>query len=230
MPTALHRRLFLSKLLAVPAVIWLAGCAESSTPVASRAGVAPAPSQPATPSGASAPPAGQPDAAAALAPTLACGGEDELTAAQTEGPYFKPNSPLRVSLIEDGSVGTRLMVSGYVLTKSCQPVAQALLDFWHADSTGEYDNSGFHYRGHQFTSTDGKFTLQTVLPGQYTGRTRHIHVKVQAPNQPVLTTQLYFAGEPRNGQDGIFDEALLMTVQDVAEGKQAAFNIVLNLA
>ena len=122
------------------------------------------------------------------------------------------------------------MVSGYVLTKSCQPVAQALLDFWHADSTGEYDNSGFRYRGHQFTGADGKFTLETVLPGQYTGRTRHIHVKVQAPNQPVLTTQLYFAGEPRNGQDGIIDEALLMTVQDVAEGKQAAFNIVLNLA
>ena len=60
-------------------------------------------------------------------------------------------------------------------------------------------------------------------PGLYTGRTRHIHVKVQRPRGQVLTTQLYFPGEPDNEGDGIFDEALLMDVS----GARAAYDFVL---
>ncbi len=67
------------------------------------------------------------------------------------------------------------------------------------------------------------------MPGLYTGRTRHIHVKVQAPDRPVLTTQLYFPGEPDNASDGIFDEALLMDVADTADGKSATYAFVLEL-
>jgi protocatechuate 3,4-dioxygenase beta subunit len=63
----------------------------------------------------------------------------------------------------------------------------------------------------------------------YPGRTRHIHVKVQAPGQPVLTTQLYFPGEPRNQQDGIYAEALLLDeYADAAGGKTGAFRFVLD--
>jgi protocatechuate 3,4-dioxygenase beta subunit len=51
------------------------------------------------------------------------------------------------------------------------------------------------------------------VPGLYTGRTRHIHVKVQRPHGTVLTTQLYFPGEPENDTDSIFDAALLMDVR-----------------
>ena len=91
-----------------------------------------------------------------------------------------------------------------VVGTSCRPVERALLDFWQADSNGEYDNQGYRLRGHQFTDAKGRFHLETVVPGLYTGRTRHIHVKVQAPNRPVLTTQLYFPGEPANERDGIF--------------------------
>jgi protocatechuate 3,4-dioxygenase beta subunit len=67
------------------------------------------------------------------------------------------------------------------------------------------------------------------MSGLYPGRTRHFHVKVQAPNRPVLTTQLYFPGEPRNARDGIFNPALLMAIQDSAGGKVAAFNFVLDI-
>ena len=55
-----------------------------------------------------------------LAATPACGG---TTAAQTEGPYSKPQSPLRAFLIEPGMGGERLQLSGQVLTRSCRPVA-----------------------------------------------------------------------------------------------------------
>ena len=66
------------------------------------------------------------------------------------------------------------------------------------------------------------------MPGLYTGRTRHIHVKVQAPDGPVLTTQLYFPGEPANDRDGIFSpELLLGDVRVVGGARQGSFTFVL---
>jgi hypothetical protein len=53
---------------------------------------------------------------------------------------------------------------------------------------------------------------------------------VQAPNQSVLTTQLYFPGEPQNESDRIFRPACLLDVQDAPDGKLGSFNFVLQLA
>jgi protocatechuate 3,4-dioxygenase beta subunit len=116
-----------------------------------------------------------------------------------------------------------------VFSTKCQPIAHALLDFWQADSNGNYDNTGFRLRGHQYTDNQGRYSLETVVPGEYPGRTRHIHVKVQAPGHPVLTTQLYFPGEARNNSDGIFSPELLMHVQNTTNGQLATFNFVLAL-
>ena len=132
---------------------------------------------------------------------LTCG---EITAAQTEGPFFKPKSPERRSLLENDSGKDRLLVTGVVLSRACKPVANALLDFWHSDEAGEYDNRGNRYRGHQFSDAQGRFRLETIVPAQYPGRTRHIHVKVQAPGRRILTTQLYFPGDPGNARDGLY--------------------------
>ena len=156
----------------------------------------------------------------------ACTSPAALTLAQTEGPYYKAKSPERTALLEPGMGGTKLIVTGYVLTKDCQPIANAWLDFWQADDHGVYDNAGYRLRGHLFTDETGRFTLATILPGEYPGRTEHIHVKVQAPNGPILTTQLYFPGVAANDRDSIFDPALLADVQDTATGKVATFNFV----
>ena len=102
------------------------------------------------------------------------------------------------------------------------------MEFWQADDKGAYDNAGYTLRGHQFTDEAGRYRLETILPGLYPGRTLHIHVKVQAPNGPVLTTQLFVPGEPHNQTDQIFDPKLLMTIQDAAEGKLGTFHFVLN--
>ncbi len=248
--TATARRTFLRACLAMPASFVLAACAGQS---AGEVTPQPAAPSPPTPTSAPAPPtptalaptqplptqlpptqpptqlpptqAAQP---AALQPTPACNDDDE-TPAQTEGPYYTPNTPERASLIEPGITGTRLVVSGQVLTTGCVPVARALLDFWHADDGGAYDNAGYRLRGHQFTDDQGRYTLETIVPGLYTGRTRHIHVKVQAPNQAVLTTQLYFPDEAGNSSDGIFRSELVMQVQDVADGKAGAFDFVLDV-
>jgi len=164
-----------------------------------------------------------------LTPTPFCDDGDDPTPPQTEGPYFKPSSPRRTSLITSTTPGVRLTVSGFVFGLACQPIANALLDFWQADNNGVYDNTGFKFRGHQFTGPDGKFTLQTIVPGLYPGRTRHIHVKVQAPGRPILTTQLYFPNEPRNNTDTIFDPRLLMTVRNVGTGREGLYDFVLNV-
>ena len=169
-----------------------------------------------------------PSSPTSLEPTPACDdGDDDPTPAQTEGPYFKSSSPQRSSLLESGVTGTWLTITGRVLSTSCQPISAAKLDFWQADDSGNYDNSGFRLRGHQFTDADGRYTLQTIVPGLYPGRTRHIHVKAQAPNQSILTTQLYFPNEARNATDGIFSSELLMTVNEVAGGRAATFDFVL---
>ena len=159
-------------------------------------------------------------------PTPACG-ENGITPAQTPGPYFKPQSPLRTSLVEPGMPGMKIVVEGTVLTTDCKPVPRALLDFWQADARGDYDNDGFRLRGHQFTDDAGRYRLESIVPGIYPGRTRHFHVNVQAPGRRVLTTQLYFPGEPQNQRDGIFDRDLVMKVSDAANGKAARFVFVL---
>jgi len=117
-----------------------------------------------------------------------------------------------------------------VFSRGCRPVAHALLDFWHADDSGEYDNEGFRLRGHQFTDDAGRFRLESIVPGLYPGRTRHFHVRVQAPHGRVLTTQLYFPGEPRNRNDGLFRSDLLMSMRDAGNAKAAQFHFVLDHA
>src|SRR5580765_678337 len=127
-------------------------------------------------------------AAAGFAATPECGDDDEPTPSETSGPFFKPRSPLRTSLLEPSLAGTKLTLTGRVFTRNCTPVPGALLDFWHADDEGEYDNDGFRLRGHQFADAQGRYRLETIVPGAYSARTRHIHVRVQAPKGRVLTT------------------------------------------
>lgn len=165
-----------------------------------------------------------------LAPTPACEDGDEPTPAQTEGPFFTPESPERASFLEPAIEGTRLLLLGAVVAADCKPIAGALLDFWHADASGEYDNDGYRLRGHQFADERGGYRLATIVPGRYTGRTRHIHVKVQAPHNAVLTTQLYFPGEPDNEADGLFDPGLVVSLRETPDGLTARFRFVLDLA
>ena len=164
-----------------------------------------------------------------LRPTPSCPGSAAPTARQTEGPYFKPDSPLRASLLEPGIVGTQIVVTGTVLSTTCQPIARALIDVWHADDRGGYDNTGFRLRGHQFTDDQGRYRLETIVPGVYVGRTRHFHVKVQPPNRSVLTTQLYFPGEAVNARDPIFSPELVMRVTETTTGKAGTFDFVVDL-
>lgn len=162
-------------------------------------------------------------------PTPACADADDITPPQTAGPFFKPRSPERKSLIESGIQGSKIVLEGNVRSTHCKPVAGALVDIWQADGNGAYDNAGYRLRGHQFADGAGRYRFETVVPGLYPGRTRHFHVRVQAPNRPALTTQLYFPGEPENKRDFIFNAKLVVALSGLPGSKTAKFDFVLDL-
>ena len=142
-----------------------------------------------------------------------------FTQSQTEGPYYKPDTPQRNSLFEEGMSGTRLLLVGYVLDQNCQPLPNAWLDFWQADANGEYDNAGYRLRGHQFTDAQGRYYLETILPGLYSSRPiEHIHVKVRPEGGQEITSQLYFPQQPVEG--------LTVALEDRGDYMLGYFNFV----
>jgi protocatechuate 3,4-dioxygenase beta subunit len=199
-----------------------------------------APGQPAAPaSTAAATAAATADAAASPASTAAataglpsapdCRAPATPTTAQTEGPFFKAGSPERASLLGPGITGTTLVVTGFVLTRSCRPIAGAKLDFWQANDKGEYDNAGFTLRGHLFTDAQGRYRLETIAPAEYPGRTPHIHVKVTPPGGATLTSQLYLPDQARNSSDSIFRPELVMKLERGTTPWVGRFDFVLDL-
>ncbi len=198
------------RLTSVAALVLAAACAGSES---ATSGATPAPSASSTNVTAA--------ATQASTPTPTTCAAHAATPAVTEGPYFKAGSPEATVLTQPGMAGTRLVLTGHVLTATCQPVSGALLDFWQANAAGVYDNSGYTLRGHQTAAADGGFRLETVIPGLYPGRTEHIHVKVQAPGGPVLTSQLFFPGVASNAGDSIYNVALLISLSDAADGGKA---------
>ena len=149
----------------------------------------------------------------------ACGAP---TPADIEGPFYKAGAPVRASLVEAGSKAEKLVLTGVVRSADCMPLAGVTLDFWHADADGSYDNSGYRYRGVVTTDAEGRYRLETNLPPPYSGRPRHIHVKLQRPGGKILTTQLYFPGESRGA-----DKALVVKIERRDGVQAASFDFVL---
>jgi protocatechuate 3,4-dioxygenase beta subunit len=160
-----------------------------------------------------------------LPSTPACAQPAQPTPAQTEGPYYIRNPPRRhvllgdPLLLGDRRASNRIVLTGFVLTRSCRPVRGVIVDVWQADARGSYDNVGFNLRGHEFTDEQGRYWFETVVPGEYPGRTRHIHVKIQAPGRHPLTTQLYFPNEGSNANDSIFKQALLLSISQASNAR-----------
>jgi len=125
-----------------------------------------------------------------------------------EGPFFRPNAPLRATLSRG------LIISGVVRDTRCRPMRDAVIEVWQANSAGDYDLNGDVFRGRLRTDAAGAYRIETVTPGRYLNggvyRPAHIHVKVHADGRPSLTTQLYFPGDPYAAADPWFRESLLI--------------------
>jgi protocatechuate 3,4-dioxygenase beta subunit len=166
-----------------------------------------------------------PPAAMEATPSIACA-PGALTPGQMEGPYYKANPPETSSLLQPGMEGRRIFLTGHVLDEQCRPIPGARVDFWQADAAGQYDNQGFTLRGYQLTDDTGRYAMETVVPGEYPGRTPHIHVKVTPPGGPTLTSQLYLPDSAANETDRIFDRELIVTLTEGPDGPIGRFNFI----
>ena len=165
------------------------------------------------------------DRSLGLAPPAAC---TAGTRSSTAGPFYTPQTPRRATLREPDTRGEPLVFEGLVLAHDCRPLAGAVIDIWHCDEDGHYDNRGFRYRGHQYTDAAGAFRFETVRPGHYPGRTPHIHVKVQGEATRVLTTQVFFSDlEAANAGDWIFRDDLVMRLDRADDAWRGRFDFVL---
>jgi len=161
-----------------------------------------------------------------LSATPPCGEDIGPTRAMTEGPFYTQNPPEKRNFRTDTG-GTPVTLIGYVLNATCTPIANAIVDLWHADAAGQYDKQGFKMRGYQRTDGQGRYYFDTIRPAEYAGRTPHYHIKVTPPKGRTLTTQLYFPDEPRNELDHLFDSALLMSMHPASDGEIGRFDFVL---
>ncbi|MDP9274492.1 MAG: dioxygenase [Chloroflexota bacterium] len=159
---------------------------------------------------------------------LACTAPAAALVELTEGPYYKANPPQNTTLRTATVAGTPLTLTGYVVSQSCQPIANARLDFWQADGNGNYDNSGYTLRGWQLTDANGAYRLETVIPGLYPGRTEHIHFKVTV-NGKTYTSQLFFPGVSQNEGDSIYSAQMLVKLNTATSPVTGTFTFVVNV-
>lgn len=124
------------------------------------------------------------------------------------GPFYTQDAPFSDDgiMISDDDVGTRLRVSGIIKNLDCtEVIPETILDLWHANDSGEYDNIGYNHRRKIKSNSAGFYNFETILPGKYlngsTYRPSHIHVKITTPGFSTFTTQLYFEGDSSIAND-----------------------------
>jgi protocatechuate 3,4-dioxygenase beta subunit len=128
-----------------------------------------------------------------------------LTKQVTQGPYYVTGTGQLTSgnLNYDNLSGNKIKVQGYVYAGATgtTPVAGAKVDVWHADDTGnyhpnsngaatKYTSDQISLRGYVTTDAKGYYEYYTIYPGEYSGRTRHIHTNTTADGYKGVITQL----------------------------------------
>jgi hypothetical protein len=119
----------------------------------------------------------------------------------------------------------------------------ALVEIWQCDENEHYDNvsDDYLFRGGLITGKDGKYNFQTIVPVPYlinpnvpdSWRPAHIHMRVSAPDQQDLITQIYFKGDPHIEKDewASAERASHRTLEILTDGEGArsvAFDVVMS--
>jgi len=153
-----------------------------------------------------------------------------------QGPYYIADIPLREILTPPVETGQKLRISGQILSEDCKPLADAIIDVWHAGPDKRYNDKW--YRGKLKTDDQGNYRFESVYPGQYgigSGvRPAHIHFKISSPGYEELNTQLYFQDDPyltshdQSAGFGSDNPRLIIELEVDGEGKKGTFNVVLS--
>ena len=146
------------------------------------------------------------------------------TARGAGGPFYRAGAPWTSRLCGPDEPGEPLRLSGRVTAAdTCRPLPGVTLDVFQANADGLYDSQlpgftpdTFRLRGRMKTDREGRYHIETVLPGLYPGRARHIHFVVSAPGCATLVTECYFEGDPRHATDSLVRPPLVVRLTDSA--------------
>lgn len=176
-----------------------------------------------------------------------------------EGPYYLDGSP---EVEWNGTIdmrpdepGTPFVFKGQVTSTTGEPLPGAKLELWHADNFGYYSQFApglpeWNLRGTFVANEDGAYEIHTIRPAPYqiptegacgqlieaagwhAWRPAHMHFKVHAPGHKLITSQLYFPGDPHNDDDiasAVKPELLLDPQPNPDEdGEMTTYNFVLD--
>lgn len=151
----------------------------------------------------------------------------QLMSSVTQGPYYLDGALVRKDITEGKSgVPLTLRLTVVDATDGCTPVPGAAVEIWHCDAWGYYSgyttanpggsapaesedgstaDDNTYLRGYQIANANGVVKFETIIPGWYTPRTCHIHLKVHTGGEKEdgtyeggkvnFTGQLFFADE-----------------------------------
>lgn len=187
--------------------------------------------------------------------------EREGTKGSIEGPYYVPDAPelgaeATLPMREDEQ-GTPLLFQGQVTRVGGEPIPGAKVEIWHADAQGFYSQYApgipeWNLRGTVIADAEGRYRIRTLQPAPYqiptdgscgkliaaagwhAWRPAHLHLKVSAPEHQLITTQLYFPGDPHNEDDiaSAVKPELLLDIESAesGDGGQTTYNFALDPA
>ena len=175
-----------------------------------------------------------------------------------EGPYYVENAPIQPW---DGAVpmrsdepGTPLLFNGQARSTDGSPIPNATIELWQADDLGFYSQFApglpeWNLRATFVADEHGRYAIHTIQPAPYqiptegacgqlieaagwhAWRPAHLHLKLSAPGYELLTTQLYFPGDPHNADDiadAVKPELLLDTRPSDQGGLEVTYDFILD--
>lgn len=187
-------------------------------------------------------------------------GRDGGTPRTIEGPLYVENAPLvenGANLTSDPDDTGMLYMSGSISGPDGEPVPNAILHVWHANSRGFYshfdptgEQTPFNNRRRLKLGVDGRYSFQSKMPngysvppggatdqlmqklGRHGNRPAHVHFFVEAPGYRTLTTQINFGDDPFAADDFAFGtrEGLLPVPNRQGDSAHIAFDFVLQRA
>lgn len=179
-----------------------------------------------------------------------------------EGPLYVAGAPLieagdDVNLTSDPDNTDTLFMNGAITGPDGEPVKDAILHVWHADSKGWYshfdptrEQTPFNNRRRIKLGADGRYAFCSKMPhgysvppggatdvlmqalGRHGNRPAHVHFFVEAPGYRTLTTQINFGDDPFAADDFAFGtrEGLLPVPNRQGESAYINFDFVLQRA
>ncbi|MBK1780537.1 catechol 1,2-dioxygenase [Advenella sp. WQ 585] len=164
-----------------------------------------------------------------------------------EGPLYVAGAPESIGFtrMDDGSeshLADPLILEGTVYGADGQPLQNAKVEIWHANTKGCYSyfdksQSAFNLRRSIYTDANGHYRAQSIMPvgyacppegttqalldmlGRHGNRPAHIHYFISAPGHRKLTTQINIDGDEYLWDDFAFAsrEGLVPPVKDITD-------------